>query len=141
MKLIWRSPPGLLISLMCDWLDPCSKVGNEKRIFVLSPASDDRGGDIAPEWEEMHGYTGSFLDGLMGEIYKGRCIFFENERCSIHDSGFKPRQCRENFGHDGHLNVDNYEMARLWDSDQGRTVVSRWRAVIAKAKGEPDAQT
>jgi hypothetical protein len=128
---------GLVDKLMCDWLEPSlgHNVGNTEKIFILCPAADDYAGQMAPEWDEMHGYTGSVLDGLL-ELYKGRCIFLENDRCAIHHSGFKPRECREQFGRGCKSTgrATNYEMARLWDNEQGRALISRWRAQVGMAE-------
>ena len=122
---------GLADKLMCDWLEPSNEVGNDERIFVLAPAADARGGEMAPEWDEMHGGGGGMFAALLGPLpYKGRCIFFKKDRCAVHDSGFKPRQCVENFGCDGQIRADNYEMARLWNNEEGRALIATWREKV-----------
>jgi Fe-S-cluster containining protein len=125
---------GLAEKLMCDWLDPSEEVGNTERIFLLCPASDYRGGEMAPEWEDMHGYTGTILDRFYGDIYKGRCIFFDGRLCTIHTSGFKPKQCRTEFGCDDEQWMNNYDMARLWFNDACRQLVKDWQKLVGLEK-------
>lgn len=128
--------------LMLDWLEPCTEVGNKTRIFVLSPASDDRGGGMAPEVEEMHGFSSGrcfFGMWLGGERpYKGRCVYLKRGRCSIHASGFKPHQCRMSLGcGDNDLGVDNYTMAKMWRGREPRAVVAEWRRAVKAARATP----
>lgn len=127
---------GLASRLMRDWLDPCSKVGNKERIYLLCPASDDRGGEDAPEWDDMHGGGGDFVASFLNPPWKGRCTFLSNGRCDIHNSGFKPTQCASALACKS-TGKDNYEMGRLWDNADGRAVIDLWRASLAKTNG-PD---
>lgn len=120
---------GLAEKLMCDWLDPSEEVGNTERVFLLCPASGSRGGAMAPEWNEMYGYTGSIMD-MFAQIYKGRCIFFHGQLCTIHTSGFKPKQCREEFGCNDEQLMDNYKMARLWFDEAGQQLVRDWQKLV-----------
>jgi Fe-S-cluster containining protein len=122
---------GLADKLMCDWLEPSTKVGNTDRIYLLAPAADDRGAGMAPEWDEMHGGGGGIFSMMMGPPpYKGRCVFLqENDRCAIHDSGFKPRQCREALACSDVM-LDNYKMARLWNNEDARAIVAAWRKQV-----------
>jgi hypothetical protein len=135
---------GFAKRLMCDWLEPSAELKNEKRIFVLCPATDNRGGGMAPEWEEMHGARsggGDFLSSMLASLlgpssYKGRCVFLKTDGCGIHTSGFKPRQCCDTLAcsNDPRIGPDNYEMARGWNTKAGRAIVASWRKiVVAKA--------
>lgn len=103
--------------LMADWLEPCSRVGNDERIYVLCPASIGYEGSDAPEFT---------LFELLSSINKGRCNFLKDQRCELHDTPYKPRQCRECFGcrPDG---PDNYEMGRLWNNEAAQALVKKWR--------------
>jgi Fe-S-cluster containining protein len=109
---------GLAHRLMRDWLEPSGKLGNTERLYVLAAASIRCEGQDAPEF--------SWAELMLGFASKGRCTFLENDRCSIHDSGFKPKQCRESLGCERKSGPDNYEMARHWDSDEGRAALDRW---------------
>lgn len=109
---------GLAHRLMRDWLEPSSKLGNTERLYVLAAASEGCEGRDAPEFD--------FAALFLGYTKKGKCTFLEEDRCSIHDSGFKPKQCRESLGCENGCGPDNYEMARHWDSDEGRAVLDRW---------------
>lgn len=105
--------------MMRDWLEPCEEVGNTMRIYVLAPAAYGyEGGDA----REM-----SFFDF---DFHKGWCVLQHNGLCEIHDTMFKPIQCRTAFGcdRDSDAFVDNYDVARLWDTDEGRDVVAAWEA-------------
>jgi Fe-S-cluster containining protein len=125
-------------SLMRDWLEPSSEVGNEERIYVLAAAAEGFGGRDAPELEEMQGWTPgipTFLFGFLGGASlptKGPCVFLKRDRCSIHDSGFKPKQCREAFGCDTERGPDNFAMARLWDTEAGKLALAAWIEALAR---------
>ncbi len=104
--------------LMRDWLEPCSEVGNEERIYVLAAASLGCEGYDAPEFD--------LLDLLMGTCKKGPCTFLKDDRCEIHATEYKPKQCRESLGCEK-SGPDNYEMARLWNTGAGREALARWK--------------
>ena len=124
----WFSPQEAIMAInagyakkmMVDWLEPCREVGNDKRIFVLAPASVGYEGGKCPEAvnpiEYLFGWT------------KGKCTLLENDKCSIHDSGFKPLQCRDGRScqpRDGEL-WDNYGVAKLWNTLEGQSAVEVW---------------
>lgn len=113
---------GLAHRLMRDWLEPSSQLGNTERLYVLAAASIRCEGKDAPEF--------SYFELLFGYGKKGRCTFLENDRCAIHDSGFKPKQCRESLGCEHKAGPDNYEMARFWDNEEGRAALRRWQAEV-----------
>ena len=104
--------------LMCDWLEPSEELGNNDRIHVLAPASVGCEGWYAPEFD--------IWELMIGPPNKGKCIFFKTGLCEIHESGFKPLQCREALACGEKVGIDNYEMARLWNSDDGRELVDFW---------------
>jgi Fe-S-cluster containining protein len=120
---------GLAKRLMRDWLEPCSKYGNDERIYLLAPASEGCEGDDAPE--------GDLCELLFGDWSKGRCTFLEKDRCAIQDNGFKPKQCRLSWGCADKY-IDNYAMARPWDTSFGRATVERWRKLVAELAEKPD---
>lgn len=114
---------------MRDWLEPCDEVGNDDRVYLLAPASQGHEGDDAPEMDLFHWLSGGC---------KGLCVFHRDGLCDLHETAFKPIQCRTAFGCTD-VNPDypdNYEVARLWDTDQGRAVVSEWQRALLKQGGE-----
>ena len=120
---------GFANRLMRDWLEPSTVVGNKERIYVLAPASEGYEGDDAPEIPEYE----SILEAMFAPPFeKGRCIFFsKDERCEIHDSEFKPIQCRTAFTCrrevlGGNASASNFIVARMWDTDEGREVIAVW---------------
>lgn len=115
---------GFAKSLMRDWLEPCDEVGNEERIYLLAPASEGCEGQDAPEFDFF-----TFLTNT--NLCKGPCVLLEDGLCKIHDSGFKPIQCRENHGHgkDGYV-VTNYDVAKLWDTEIGKQTLANWEILI-----------
>lgn len=113
--------------LMRDWLEPCSEVGNDDRIYLLCPASFGREGDDAPEL--------NFIDALfiVGSFEKGRCVLQSVDgKCSIHSSGFKPLQCRAGRGcvpapSIEEMEWNNYQVAQLWNNPEAQQLVEEWR--------------
>lgn len=116
---------GHAAKLMRDWLEPCDEVGNDDRIYLLSPASIGHEGDDAPEMDFFHWLSGGC---------KGACVFYREGLCDLHATTFKPVQCRTAFGCRDLTPEypDNYEVARLWDTDEGRAVVSAWQRALPK---------
>lgn len=114
---------GLGPRLMADWLEPCGELGNDERVYLLCPASIGREGGDAPEFSlyDMLTMVGS------GGLKKGRCNFLRDQRCELHETPHKPKQCRECFGCQS-VGPDNYDMGRLWNNDEAQALVRRWRA-------------
>ena len=118
---------GLAGKLMRDWLEPCATVGNEERIYLLAPASVGCEGKDAPEF--------SFVQMFSMSAHKGPCVLLKDGLCSIHDSGYKPIQCRLSFAcDDAHSKAagypDNYAVARIWQSKEGRAVLRAWKREV-----------
>lgn len=111
--------------LMRDWLEPCSEVGNEERIYVLAPASRGCEGKDAPEF--------NLFDMFSVTAKKGRCTFLSNGLCDLHATDYKPLQCRESMGC-AEIGLDNYEMARMWDNDEGRKTIAWWSTLIKQSE-------
>ena len=106
---------GYASRLMEDWLEPSDEFSNEERIYMLAPASLGHEGAFAPEME-----WGDFF------FIKGQCTFLKNDRCEIHDSGFKPIQCRYAHCSEMKANPSNYDMARMWDTPEGEAALELW---------------
>jgi Fe-S-cluster containining protein len=111
---------GLAPRLMKDWLEPCKQVGNDHRIWTLAPASIGYEGQEAPDMPFEAIFT-------MKPWSKGQCTFLQNGLCEIHDH--KPTQCRLAYGCQMEKNEtcpSNYDLAKLWDNEEGRRAVARW---------------
>ena len=83
---------------------------------------------MAPDLDEMTG--GDWIGAMFGNLGdKGRCTLLNNDdRCSIHDSGFKPIQCRLTLvcGKDDDPPSDNKTIAALWKTPEAQEIVSTW---------------
>lgn len=63
----------------------------------------------------------------------GRCVFLNvDNRCAIHDFGFKPIECRSALlCGDGHSESVNADVRRMWNTPVGRYVVAIWKRELA----------
>ncbi len=116
--------------IMRDWLEPSGELGNDDKIYVLAGASNGCEGADAPDFADMS--MVDILTALFGgkKPIKGPCAFLKDKRCTIHDSGFKPKQCRETFGCNPNSGPDNFVMARLWNTKNGRAVIAEWQKAV-----------
>lgn len=97
---------GLAHSLMLDyWVA-------EDNIEVLCPAILGYLGTDAPFWPD------------------GQCTFLKKNRCEIHDSGFKPLQCRMAKGCTGE-GTDKKDFVKIWDTDPARALISKWKTMVS----------
>jgi hypothetical protein len=120
---------GLAGKLMLDYL--CG----EPNTYVLCPASVGHEGDRAPNTGELSGGR-SLLTMMLTPPVKGRCTLqMADGLCSIHASGFKPRQCRESLGCIG-SDPDNYAMAEDWNSLEAQALTREWMALVGLAESE-----
>lgn len=118
---------GMQGRLMQDWIDPDISVGNDEMIFVLGPACVGHEGDMAPATPDDF-FTAWFWE-------KGRCTFLTaQDLCEIHDSGFKPVECREASGcqprPDFDRDADLRMFAEAWGSERGLALMERWDALM-----------
>lgn len=74
---------------------------------------------LCPAIEGYEGRTAAWLPD-------GKCVFFSNGKCGIHNSGFKPRQCRESFLCKG-IGPGKSEFIEEWNSPEGKEQVRRFR--------------
>lgn len=120
--------------MMRDWYVPDEHVASEHdKIYVLAPASQGFGGTDAPEIPEGLNLVAAMF------WCKGRCTFLNKGLCEIHDSGFKPLQCRDAFCCDeGTRKYDrsdrdsNVSVAKLWNTEEGRAIVRAWEAAVSE---------
>lgn len=110
---------GRAMDLMLDWFCPDENIGNKEDIFVLVPASVGRRGQRAP----LLGFEALF--GKMNEP----CTLLKDGLCTIHDSGFKPRQCRTVFACRG-LGDDKYAIVPAWRAPEALALVERWKSLV-----------
>ena len=104
--------------LMRDWLEPSDTLENKERIYVLAAASVGCEGRDAPQFADWQ--------LMIGDVIKGQCTFLKDGLCELHETDYKPKQCRESLGCRAPLGPDNYEMARLWDTEEGREALDLW---------------
>jgi len=113
---------GLADKLWLDYwgggFDDDEEDGYRDEIDIVAPAAVGYGGERAPFWPE------------------GRCIFYtDGGMCSIHDSGAKPFECRM-ARHDHTPTLSAHEqVAQMWDTPEGKKVVSKWRSKINQMNG------
>lgn len=125
---------GLADRMMRDWLEPDTRVGNDDRIYLLSPAAEGCEGTDAPEMD---------MDLVMFLISpvpfrKGRCVFFtRDQKCELHYTGFKPCECwlenpcdRDWITQHG-LRL-HFAVAKAWDTELGRAVVAEWEKAVGR---------
>lgn len=109
--------------LMLDWLYADADEGFENDVEVLTPASVGYESRKAPEMPSL---------GVFFGWDKGRCTFLSRGKlCQIHDSGFKPQQCRETIACED-KGPDNFVMAQLWNTECGRATVASWKSQFLK---------
>jgi hypothetical protein len=100
---------GLARKLMLDYWYESDR---DERIFLLCPACPGYESHDAPYWPS---------EGCVFQTRKGLC--------SIHDSGFKPREGREAIC--GEFQDGLHEaVARTWDCEEGRELVERWKQLV-----------
>lgn len=112
---------GMADRLMLDWwVGGLDDDADWEDVYIIAPACQGHEGDKAPEMG-LSNFGSSF----------GRCVFLaDDDRCEIHEH--KPREGREAYpcqaGIDhGKLHKD---VARTWDTDEGRLVVLRWKQTV-----------
>jgi Fe-S-cluster containining protein len=117
--------------LMRDWYEG----DRGQNTYVLAPASLGHEGEDAPAMTTLADLF-AFLSG--SGYWKGQCTFLKNDLCAIHDSGFKPFQCRRAFVCSGEEDAasTNRMVARAWDTRIGRDAIMAWRRAL-QAKGIP----
>jgi len=59
------------------------------------------------------------------------CKFLEDNRCTLHDKGLKPEQCRESCCEDSKNQLKkNIHYAFLWSSLEGKRVVQKFKDIM-----------
>lgn len=103
---------GLHDRLMADWW-----VGSDENIYALIPATLGCEGKYAPQWPG------------------GTCTFLKAGLCEIHNSGFKPSECKAAMACAGGpvKEPNKSTIWKLWDSPEGRALVERWESLAPGA--------
>lgn len=69
-----------------------------------------------------------------------QCTFVSENRCQIHESGFKPLECRRTFACDAVRNNDSappaLEIVPLWRTKFGRAVIRKWNNAVTIERGK-----
>ena len=116
---------GFAEKLMLDYW-----IRSEGNIYILGPAVRGCEANRAPNTDELFGDLPMFAAMLNGPPAKGVCTFFKENKCSIHTSGFKPRQCREVYGCNPQVGPGNTEMGLEWDNPEAQKLVREWMALV-----------
>lgn len=100
---------GLAMRMMLDYW---ASDGSLPRTEIVCPAEDDRGGGPAA-----------------GIMPGGRCTFLKDDLCEIHNSGYKPLECRVACckKRDSRLHL---KVAKTWNNEEGRAVVEEWKKLV-----------
>lgn len=101
---------GLADRLMLDWWE------DDPPIYILCGALPGSEGQMAPTMP-------------LSEHY---CTFYRDGLCTLHDRGLKPLEGRISFHGYDHERAKHIhrQMAHLWNSDEGRAAVERWRQIV-----------
>lgn len=118
---------GMSDKLMLDWMEPDQeKLGTDHRIYVLCPASHGCQSDHAPLMDDFYPDGGWVMALFSPDDQKPMpCVLLVDGKCSIHDSGFKPRMCRELMQCED-AGCDKYDMASEWNCEEGRSLIADW---------------
>jgi len=100
-------------------------------VYILAPASEGCAGTRAPNTDELSLGVGIFAR-LLGLENKGRCVFLnEDELCNLHDTAYKPAQCRANFGcTKTEKDLSNDDMAAMWRAPEAQELCRRWMSEV-----------
>jgi hypothetical protein len=128
----WMSPDdarkaigaGHAPKLMVDYL-----LKSEGNIYVLGPATRGQEGYRAKNTDELFGGGSIFDMFIRSPPPKGVCTFFNKDRCTLHTTDFKPRQCRETYGCSKE-GPNNYAMAEDWNNPEAQALVREWMKLV-----------
>jgi hypothetical protein len=104
--------------------------GRPRRFYFLCPAIQGREGASAPDTYNNHVAFRILVTGRG----KGACTFFDGGLCTVHDSGFKPAECRYAFGCRTDINARAWRtwvhqgVALSWDRREAQSLVDSWCA-------------
>lgn len=91
----------------------------DSNIYILCPASNGCEKNRSKNTGELR-----FLSN------KGRCTLQKEGMCTIHNTSFKPLQCRSAMGcKEGH-GLDGLQMAKKWDNQKARDLIKKWMALV-----------
>jgi Fe-S-cluster containining protein len=109
----WFTPAEALLAIEAGFANRLSAV-KEDGVIAIAPSPVGYEGQ-----EKRHG--------------PGICNFFTKDGlCEIHDSGFKPIECRTGFGCSPGSDYPELEtMHEMWVSEEGQNAVKIWRKANA----------
>lgn len=142
---------GKAMSMMLDFR--YKEKGRDYDVPVLSPAvhdrnGNDRGGRLAPQiWErvepahQVDPEKANVIELMIGTLHimsssikeggmiTGVCVNLVDGKCALHDSGFKPIECRTGYGCGKGEAVSRLDIAKMWDTEDGIKAVAMWRQI------------
>lgn len=89
---------------------------NNKNTYIVCPANPGHEGTAAPEFAFS--------------LRKG-CVFHKDGLCTLHDRGLKPAEGRAAH-HALELPALHEDVARHWDTEEGRAIVASWCALVGE---------
>jgi hypothetical protein len=135
---------GMADKLMMDWFTPDSEYDNRENIYALCPATSEFGdggfgcgGTHAPTTDEIFPRRFSLFWIGGRDPLPIPCGLLKDNRCTIHDSGFKPIECRMVRGCTDD-NLTRRTVVKSWDTDEGRAVIAEWKAMVAYREPEEE---
>lgn len=101
--------------LMKDWWESDSRTGNDSRVYVLAPAIEGYQGEQAPEWGG------------------GRCSLLKEGLCQLHDTGYKPAECRGDLAcGEKQKHLPRLKIAPHWMEPAAENIIAMWDELMAK---------
>jgi hypothetical protein len=111
----------LASAMMLDWWDADESLPYTE---VLSPASVGYGGIRAPE---LTGDLWTFLRSP--PPIRGACVFLREGLCEVHNTDFKPFECRYHH-HAFDQPTIHLAAAASWNTPEGKALVERWKREV-----------
>lgn len=116
--------------LMLDyWVG--SFTSDHDNTYIVCPANSGHEGTAAPEEGSGFGFGFAFMCSTgSSPLHKG-CVFQKDGLCTLHDRGLKPAEGKA--AHHALKRPDLHEdVARHWDTEEGRAIVASWCALVGE---------
>ncbi|MCX6155051.1 MAG: hypothetical protein NT007_12935 [Candidatus Kapabacteria bacterium] len=97
--------------------------------MMLEMAPDMTFGVLSPSFYGCEGYF------AMNLFSKEGCNFLKNGLCELHGTDFIPLECR--FCHHDRVGEGkncHSDLEKMWNSNEGRTLVARWSKIVELLK-------
>lgn len=126
---------GYATKLSREWNDPDND--SEQRVYFLTPAVVGHEASNAPTMEEMTRGM-SIIEVIFSPIKKGTCTLLKDGLCTIHDSGFKPVECRAAHHEGVGYAIDRELFLNSWATDEGKQLVADWCKLVGLDPASPE---